>query len=293
MHVLIAGCGWLGRGLASELLSRGHRVTGVRRSPEAERELREAGIEPRILDLASPATAAGLPRDVDAVIACQSATVSTAEAYRTAYVDATRTLLAAAERMPSPPRFVFTSSTGVFGQSDGGIVDETTAVAPAGATAEVLVEAERLVLDAASLGIPACVVRLSGLYGPGRTGVIERVRRGALALGPGDDTWTNWCHLDDAVATVLAALERGRAGAVYHASDPSPARRSEVVRWVAARLGIEPPRGSAGTQSAPGNRRGANRRIAADRTRAELDLTPLHPSFREGLSTGSDVTGVT
>jgi nucleoside-diphosphate-sugar epimerase len=121
------------------------------------------------------------------------------------------------------------------------------------------------------------VVRLSGLYGPGRTGILDRVRSGALALGPGDDAWMNFCHRDDAVSFVLAALERAEPGAIHHGSDASPARRREVVEWIAARLGIAPRRGEGG---APG----PSRRILSARTRAALGVALAWPSFRDGLA---------
>jgi nucleoside-diphosphate-sugar epimerase len=173
---------------------------------------------------------------------------------------------------------VYTGSTGVFGQRDGSDVDEAAPPAPAGATAEVLVEAERLVRGAAGPDLRASVVRLSGLYGPGRAGIVERVRSGALALGPGDDAWMNFCHLEDAVTFVVAALDRGEGGAVYHGSDGAPARRREVVEWIATRLGIAPPRADA---AAPG----PSRRILSAGTRAALSLSLAFPSFREGLAT--------
>jgi nucleoside-diphosphate-sugar epimerase len=276
MHVLVAGCGWLGAAVARALVARGDRVTGIRRDPARAAALAELGVTPLALDLAAPGAASALPRDVDAVVACQSASGDGAEAYRRAYVDANAALLelAAAGRVRS---FVYTGSTGLFGQRDGGDVDEDTPPAPASRTAEVLVEAEALVAAAAVAGVPARIVRLSGLYGPGRLGSIDRVRRGVLALGPGDDSWMNFCHLDDAVATVLAALDRGRAGAVYHGSDAAPPRRREVVEWIAARLGIAPPRAEVG---APG----PNRRVLAERTRRELGFVLAYPSFRDGFA---------
>jgi nucleoside-diphosphate-sugar epimerase len=282
VHVLVAGCGWLGAEVARALRARGDRVTGVRRSVAGAAALAPLGVEPLALDLADPRSARALPEDADAIVSCVAADGDDEAAYRRAYVDANRVLLAAATR-PGLRAFVYTGSTGVFGQSDGGDVDETTEPAPAGPTARVLVEAERAFLEAAAAGIETRIVRLSGLYGPGRTGVVDRVREGKLALGPGDDAWTNWCHRDDAVALVTAALDRGRPGAVYHGTDALPARRRDVVRWISERLGIEPPaRGESGAID-PG-RRGANRRVIGERTRDELGLVLRFPSFREGLA---------
>ncbi len=274
MHVLVAGCGWLGEALARALVARGDRVTGIRRDPARAAALAALGVEPLALDLADPGVEARLPR-VDAIVACQSAGEDGEAAYRAAYVDANRALLAAARAAGA--RVVYTGSTGVFGQRDGGDVDEATPPAPASPTAAVLVEAERLVLDAAARGVHSAVIRLSGLYGPGRTGLAGRVRSGLLALGPGDDAWMNFCHRDDAVAFVLAALERGSPGAVHHGSDARPARRREVVEWIAARLGIPPPR----TDREPP---GPNRRIRSERTRAALGVTLRFPSFEDGFA---------
>jgi nucleoside-diphosphate-sugar epimerase len=275
MHVLVAGCGWLGTAIARRLVARGDRVTGVRRDPARTEALRALGIEPLAVDLAEPGAEARLPT-VDAIVACQSAGADTADAYHAAYVDANRTLLGAAAR--SGARLVYTGSTGVLGQRDGSDVDEDTPPAPASETAELLADAETLLAGAAAGGIAACVVRLSGLYGPGRAGILDRVRTGKLALGPGDGAWMNFCHQDDAVAFALAALAGGRAGAVYHGSDAEPSRRRDVVAWIAARLGVEPARR---TEPAPP---GPDRRILSVRTRQELSVALAFPSFRDGLA---------
>lgn len=277
MHVLIAGIGWLGREVARVLVSEGHRVTGVRRRVEGQSRLIELGVEPVVADLTDPRAHEHLPRDVEAVVACPAAGGSDLDSYRSAYVEVNRTLLAWA-RDRSIGAYVYTSSTGVFGYDDGREVDEETPVFAGAATAEVLVEAERLVLEGSGR-----VVRLSGLYGPDRFGIVDRVRRGALALGPGDATWMNFCHRADAAAFVRAALARGRDGAVYHGSDAEPARRREVVQWIASRLGIPPPVAPADTSRLPGGRRGADRRVLSEKTRAELGVSLRFPSFREGL----------
>jgi len=276
MKVLVAGCGWLGTALARALLARGDRVLGVRSDPGRAEALRPLGIEPLALDLAAPSAAAAIPGDVEAIVACQSAGADGVGPYRRAYLEATATLLAAGRRLPLRA-LVYTGSTGLFGQRDGSTVDEASPPAPASPAAEVLVEAEGRVLEAAGTGLPARVVRLSGLYGPGRTWMIDRVRSGQLALGPGDGAWLNSCHQEDAVAAVLAALDRGRSGAVYHATDAEPLRRREVVTLVAGRLGIPAPRAERAGAAGP------DRRIRGERTRQELGLTLRWPSLREGL----------
>jgi len=275
MHVLVAGCGWLGAAIARRLVERGERVTAVRRDPARAGALASLGVTPLTVDLAAPGAEALLP-DADAVVACQAAGDDSREAYRAAYVDANRALLLAARRARARA-FVYTGSTGVFGQRDGSDVDERSLPQATGSAAEALLEAERLVTGAAADGLRASVVRLSGLYGPGRTGVVDRVRSGALALGGGDDAWMNFCHLDDAVSFVLAALDRARPGAIHPGSDARPARRREVIEWIATRIGTAPRRNDAAAM-------GPNRRILSEATREVLGVTLAYPSFREGLA---------
>jgi nucleoside-diphosphate-sugar epimerase len=279
MKILIAGCGWLGTFVAQALVARGDRVVGVRRDPRAASELEALGVEPLLIDLLRPQDAGRLPDDVEAIVACLAPAARGAVEYERTYLDAVGTLLDAySER--ELKGFVYTGSTGVFGQTDGSEVSERSAVLPASDTARVLARAEEQVLDRAqNQAYPACVVRLSGLYGPGRFGVIGRVREGRLALGRGDDAWMNFCHRTDAARSVLAALERGRPGEVYHASDASPVRRRDLILWVAERFGFDPVHAPEGSPSATGT----NRRVVADWSRQRLGIELAYPSFREGL----------
>jgi nucleoside-diphosphate-sugar epimerase len=278
MHVLVAGAGWLGGAVARALAGRGDRVTAIRRDPGRAAALAAPGIEPLALDLTAPGAAARLPRDLDAVVACQSASADGADAYRRAYLDANEVLLGALRAAGRPASFLYTGSTGVFGQRDGGEVDEETPPAPSGPNGEVLVQAERLVSEAVRTGLRTVVLRLSGIYGPGRNWPVERVRGGQIALGPGDGTWLNLLHLEDAVAAVLAGLARGRPGAILHATDAEPVRRRDLALWVAGRLGIPPPRLPADARPSPL----PDRRVRAERSRAELGLRLRFPTFREG-----------
>ena len=277
MHVLIAGCGWLGTAVGRALVARGDRVTGVRSDPGRAAALAAHGIEPLALDLAAPEAAARAPggRRGGGLPVGRRPTRRRATGRPTS--TANRTLLEAARR-GGARAFVYTGSTRVFGQSDGSLVRESTPVAPAGPEGEILVEAERLVLGASQPGgLRTAVIRFSGLYGPGRTGLVDRVARGLMALGPGDEAYMNLCHHDDAVAFVLAALDHGAPGATYHGSDADSPRRREVVTWVAGQLGMQPPRGETPSFG------GANRRIDSTWSREALGVKLRYPSFREGF----------
>ena len=217
MHVLVAGCGWLGSEVALRAVARGDRVTAVRRDVSRAGSLAGAGVRLLALDLIAPDAAERLPF-ADAIVACQAADGDGVEAYRSTYLAANRALLAAA--CTHGARFVYTGSTGVFGQRDGATVDERTPPHPATPTAEVLAQAEAAILAAARGGARASILRLSGLYGPGRAGILDRVRSGRLALGPGDDAWMSFCHRDDAAELVLAALARGSRAPCTTAATP-------------------------------------------------------------------------
>lgn len=274
MHVLIAGCGWLGAAVARRLIARGDRVTGLRRDPARAARLRALGVEPLALDLGDADAASRIPTGIDAILALQSAKGEAS--YRQAYVHANRTLLEAARR-GGIQAFVYTSSTGVFGHRDGSEVDEATPPAPASPSGELLLEAEGLMREAAATGLPARVLRLSGLYGPDRLWLLERVAQGAMAPGPQDGAWMNFCHQDDAALTLLAVLDRGRDGAVYHATDACPMRRGDVIALVREGLGLP---AQARDAAAPDS----GRRIQGLETRRELGLRLCWPSLKEGLA---------
>jgi nucleoside-diphosphate-sugar epimerase len=280
MNVLVVGCGWLGREVAARLVSRGDCVAGLTRTEPTARQLREDGFDAFALDLATPGAARELRGRYDAIVAMQAASGRDDSDYTRAYLDATANVLESESAVDVT--FVYVSSTGVFGQSDGSWVDESTPPQPADGTARILVAAERLVLDRARHRAIPCLVRCSGLYGPGRTGAIDRVRTGALAWGLGDATWMNFIHRDDAAATVVAALDRGSPGAVYHASDADPMSRHDVVAWIAGKLGIDPPR--IDESASPGLLRGAHRRVNAQATRRALQIALQYESVREGMA---------
>ena len=253
-------------------------MTAIVRSEDSAARLRSLGFEAQAFDLADPG-GWDFPPVFDGVVTAHSASGRDAAAYKRAYLDATQNLLRSEVVFDAP--FVYVSSTGVFGQTDGAWVDESSPPLPADPLAEILLAAERLVLDTSRHDAKPCVVRCSGLYGPGRAGAIERVRSGALHWGVGDATWMNFSHRADAAATVIAALDRGRPGAIYHASDAGPATRHEVVAWIASRLAIAPHRREEPSGDA---RRGAHRRVSAEATRHELGVTLAYPSFRDGFA---------
>ena len=226
--VLLAGCGDVGTALGLRLAERGVRAVGVRRRADALPE----PIEPVSLDLTDPGEAV-LPA-ADAVVVTLTADGRDATAYERTYLGALRGLHLA---LPSDaaPRVVLVSSTGVLGGTDGEVVTEATPPAPQRATAHVLLAAEEL---AADLFPDLVIVRPAGIYGPGRTSLIERVR---TATPVTHRRVTNRIHRDDLVTVLSTVLDAPEPPRLLHAADHDAAQLGDVVTHLAARLGVAVP----------------------------------------------------
>lgn len=265
---LIAGCGYVGRALALHLAARGVAVYALRRTPIEV----APGIASIALDLTKPIPEGGLPSGVDFVIYAASADRRDEAAYRRAYVDGPRNLMDGLARCGHRVRrWVSLSSTGVYGYTDGRWVDETTPTASSG-TGAVLEEGERVVTAS---GLPAIVLRLGGIYGPGRRNLIDRVLAGAAPYPSGPPQFTNRMHCDDIVAAVDHLLTLDRPEALYLGVDDDPADTATVVRWLAEATGAPTPIAGPPTGNRP-NKRCSNARLRAS------GFAFRYPSFREG-----------
>ncbi len=272
MSVLVAGLGDVGGRAAARLVAAGHEVIGVRRSdtpgPDGVRMVRGDLTDPDLVD--------ALPAGIDHVLITVSSDGRDPELYRSAYLDGPTTLLAAlADRGDTVRRVVFTSSSAVYGQRDGEWVDESSPTEPASPTARVLVAAEQAILDGP---FPATSLRLTGIYGPGRTRLVDLVRRGDAAVGS-TPSYTNRIHAADAAAACVLLLELGAdAPPVVVGTDDEPADRAEVYRWLAERLGVDGP--VVDDERAPDR---GSKRCRNDLLRS-LGWTPTYPTFREGYA---------
>jgi nucleoside-diphosphate-sugar epimerase len=252
--VLLVGCGDVGRRIGALLAARGLRAVGTVRSEANAAALRAAGIRPLRLDLDAPraralrafaarvvhlapppAEGAGDPRTARLVAALlRGQRAGPPEAGQRAR-----------SRSPAGPtqRWVYVSTTGVYGDCAGGLVPEHRPVAPANPRAARRVAAEVIWKRAAARGQARAVrLRVPGIYGHDRL-PLERLRQGLPALRPEDDVHTNHIHADDLARICLAALWRGRSGRVIHTVDDSGLRMGDYFDRVADAAGLpRPPR---------------------------------------------------
>ena len=283
MRVLIVGCGYVGLPLGAELVRRGHEVFGMRRSDSGSADLQTAGIKPVVADITQPASLAKLPGPFDWVVNCVSSGRG-AQDYREVYLQGTGNLLE--WLAPAPPKkFVYTSSTSVYGQTDGSSVKESSPTEPASETAQILVATENLLLDAArAKNFPAVILRVAGIYGPGRGHLFLQYLRNEAKISGKGERFINMIHLDDVVGSIIAALQSGRAGDIYNAVDDEAIAQIHFFRWLSETLGKEMPPFATEAENA-GRKRGlTNKKVQNRRLKMELGYQFKFPNFRLGYT---------
>jgi nucleoside-diphosphate-sugar epimerase len=261
-------------------------VEALTRNPGRAAELAALGAHPVVADLAADTWHERLAPGADLVLNCVSSGGGGLDGYRRSYVEGMRSLLAWAQRSPAGT-LVYTSSTSVYPQDGGGVVDEEAPTEGAGETGRILLEAEELLRR----GSGACgrwfILRLAGIYGPERHHLLEQVRTGAAEIAGSGTQHLNLAHRDDICAAVLAAFAApaSLSGGIFNVADDAPAPKAEVVRWLAEQLGRQAPRFTGGAASA---RRGfaapPDRLISNAKLKATLGWKPRYPSFREGYA---------
>lgn len=235
-RILIAGCGDVGIELGVRLTQAGHTVWGLRRHCDTL----PSSVHAFPADLTKPETLSALPPALDVVFYTAAPSGSSADNYRATYVDGIRHLLAALETQGHTlQRFIFTSSTGVYAQEAGEWVDETSPTEPIHFSGRELLVSEQVVLNSS---FPATVVRLGGIYGPGRTRLIDSVRKGTAVCTDGPPVYTNRIHRDDCMGVLQHVMKLTQPDRLYLAVDHEPADQCVVLSWLALQLDLPPPR---------------------------------------------------
>jgi nucleoside-diphosphate-sugar epimerase len=283
MRVLIAGCGYVGVPLGAELVRLGHEVFGLRRNPVAEGELTTAGIRPLFGDVTQPESLAMLPHEFDWVVNCVAAG-GDADNYQEIYLEGTRNLID--WLAPNPPqKYVYTSSTSVYGQNDGLLVKESSPAEPFAETSKVLVETEKVLLAAVTeRQFPAVILRVAGIYGPELGHWFKQFLKDAAQMEGEGARYLNMIHRDDLVGCIIAALKSGRTGEIYNAADDEPVSQLHFFQWLVQAVD-KPMPPTAPENSEENRRRGVtNKRVSNRKLKMELGYRFKYPTFRQGYS---------
>ena len=297
MRKLIIGCGYLGRRVAAAWIRQGHLVAALTRTADHAEQLCSLGVEPVLGDVTDPLSLSGLP-DADIILYAVGFDRRSGLSQRTVYVDGLRNLLheftRRSGRTPRFGKFVYISSSSVYGQTSGEWVDESSPCEPAAPNGQVCLDAERVLRAAVSPTVAAFpfavnVLRLAGLYGPGR--LLRRLDalRSRQPLEGAADGYLNLIHVDDAVQAVLACETRGSAGETYLVCDDRPVRRREYYETLARLAGTPPPvfaeMAETPLTSAQNVNRtaGTNRRCRNRRLHEELQVQLMYPDIDSGL----------
>jgi nucleoside-diphosphate-sugar epimerase len=285
-NILIAGCGFLGEAAAVLFLEAGWSIVAVTATPESATRLRKVAsassrwntaLSIHTADLANSASIQALRSHVgpvDAVIHCASSGRGGAGAYRAVYLDGMRHLL---DAFPDAATHLFTSSTSVYAQTDGILVDETSPSNPDRETSRILLETERLALDADGF-----VARLSGIYGPGRSVYLRKILAGEAVLEAGGARWINQIHRDDAAHAFFHLITTPHTRGIYNVTDNTPATQRDLYGWLSEFFNKPlPPDGPADLT----RKRGwTSKRVSNAKLRA-TGWTPRFASYRDAIPT--------
>ena len=270
-QIVIAGCGFLGEAAAGFFLEAGWRVLGLCATEESAARLADRPFPVAVVDISKPIRVPAEWERPDVVVHCASSGRGGADAYRAVYRDGLEYLREAF----SPRRLIFTGSTSVYSQVDGGWVTEDSPAEPDRETGQILLEAEKIALDAGGV-----VARLAGIYGPGRSVLLKKFLDGSALLEAGGNRWINQIHRDDGALALLRLAQHEAAAGIYNVCDDTPTTQREIYGWIADHLNRPlPPEGPADLN----RKRGwTSKRISNARLRS-IGWSPRYPSYRDAL----------
>jgi nucleoside-diphosphate-sugar epimerase len=287
-RLLIVGCGDVGLRVLPLVCGR-WRVFVLTSSPQRAPALRARGVTPLVGDLDAPATLGRLAGLADAVLHLAPPQATGRHDRRT------RALAQALARGGGVQRFVYVSTTGVYGDAGGARIDETRRLAATTERARRRVDAEQVLRAwARAQGVRLSILRAPGIYAGNRAGghPRERLARGTPVLVPADDVYSNHIHADDLARACVAALARGRPLRAYSACDSSEMRVGDYYDLAADLAGLpRPPRLTRReAESVLGAQQmsflSESRRLDNRRLREELRLVLRYPTVAEGLARG-------
>ena len=273
-RILIAGCGYVGQATADLFHAAGWDVEGWTASEESAAALSAKPYPACQVDISNHDQVAERPGTFDAVIHCASSRGGGVESYRQIYLNGARNLL---DRF-AETKLLFTGSTSVYGQCDGSWVTEESETRPARDTGRVLLETENLALERRGT-----VARLAGIYGPGRSALLNKFLAGTATIDPESNRFVNQVHRDDIASAIFFLVTRDtQRTQIYNVVDDQPMLQTECYRWLAQRL--DRPLPPIGKSMGLHKRGDSNKRVSNAKLRS-LGWTPQYPTFVDAMET--------
>ncbi len=278
MTKLVFGCGYLGLRVAQRWLRARHQVYAVTRSRERANELQKLGLLPLVADVTEPASLHDLP-GANTVLYAVGYDRTAGRSIAEVYVDGLRNVLMA---LPANTgRFIYVSSTGVYGQSQGEWVDENSPCQPVREGGKACLEAEQL-LAQRPWSQRAVILRLGGIYGPGRVPRRRDLEEGR-AIAASENGYLNLIHVEDAANVVLAAEAAAETLGRFNVTDGHPVLRGDYFRELTRLAGAPPPTFAPPTD-ARAERASTDKRVSNRKMMEQLRVTLDYPTYREGLA---------
>jgi nucleoside-diphosphate-sugar epimerase len=270
-RILIAGCGYVGKATALLFRESGWEVEGWTHSGDSAEKLSSLPVVVRAVDIADrDQVYSAAANKFDRIIHCASSAGGDASEYRRVYLDGARNLLDVFAGTP----LLFTSSTSVYAQRDGSWVTERDLAEPIHESGRILRETEELILDRRGV-----VARLAGIYGPGRSFLLQQLLAGEAVMDPERDRFLNQVHRDDIAVALFLLAQRG-AAEIYNVVDDQPILVSECYDWLTGELHLpKPPTGVASKSRKRGN---SNKRVSNKKLRA-LGWRPKYETFQKAM----------
>jgi nucleoside-diphosphate-sugar epimerase len=259
MRILIAGCGDLGTHVARILLrEHGNDVFGIRRNPPAGNTRHD--IQWIAADLTDAASLRAIPQGITHIVFAAAPNARTEQDYRATYVKGLQNTIEASQS-PALERIVFISSTAVYGDHGQEWVDEDTPTNPGAFNGRVLLEAENwLKMFGKQNQVSTISLRLSGIYGPNRNYLLERIRQGLAVAPKSNEHWVNRIHIEDATAAVVHILKLPSTKSLYLVTDSTPLPMRTLYEHLAQLVGGPvPPEGA--SPRGVGSKRLSNARL--------------------------------
>lgn len=269
-RVLVAGCGFTGLIVSRLLHEKGWEVVGITGSPDTAKVLANEPFDVFGIDINDRDGLTSLGR-FDAVIHTASSGRRGADVYRSVYLEGVRTLLETFQ----PRRFLFASSTSVYAQTDGSEVTEESPAQPERETGKILRDAEDAVLAAGGV-----VLRLAGIYAPGRWVTLEKFFNGTAVLEGDGSRVINQIHRDDAAAAFVFLLENDVPSGIYNVTDGNPLTQKELYTAYAGHF--ERPLPPCGPVDLERKRGWTSKRVGNAKLTA-LGWKPRYCTFRQAL----------